>query len=111
MTFLMKKINAVAVAFSTQGPTVILIPVLPKPMTKSFTVTDSPTESDSIVPVLDLPMKISFPSRIMDQFRFERPIVPLFVIVAETPKPPFTVISINRSVIVRCRIAQSLFAS
>ena len=71
--------SAVAVAV----PAFTVIPVLPKPMTKSFTKIDSPTASVSMVLVFDFPMKISFPSNVIDQLTLERLATPMFVIVSD----------------------------
>jgi len=45
-----KNNRAVPVASADSVPAVTAIPVLPKPITKSFTVTESPAARDAIVP-------------------------------------------------------------
>jgi hypothetical protein len=80
-------------ALAEAVPAVTAIPVLPKPITKSFTVTDSPAASDAIVPDFVFPMKINDPSRSIDQSISVISVVPVFLMVAETPSPPLIVIS------------------
>ena len=50
-------------AHASAPPAVTVIPVLPKPITKSFTMNAPPATRDGIVSYFDFPMKTSFPSR------------------------------------------------
>ena len=82
---------AVPVLFATAGPAVTFIPVFPKPITKSLTVTFSPIANDGIILLFVLPRKMSFPSRLMDQLILVTFVAPMFFISAETPNPPLIV--------------------
>ncbi len=62
-----KNNRAVPDALADAVPAVAAIPVLPKPITKSFTVTSAPAARDAIVPDFVFPTKMSFPSRSMVQ--------------------------------------------
>ncbi len=87
-----KNTRTVPVAVASAASTCMVIPVFPKPRTKSLIVTDSPTPRESMVPDLVFPIKISFPSRFIVQSRSDRFIDPVFEMVAETPSPPFIMI-------------------
>jgi hypothetical protein len=84
--------RAVPVTVASSVPAVTWIFVFPNPTTKSFRVTSSPAARTSMVPAFSLPTKISFPSSDTLQSISVRSDAPVFLMVAETPRPPLMVI-------------------
>ena len=72
------------VAFTT-------ILVLPKPKTKvDLIVLSAPPAIAPMVAPVDLPRKMSDPSRVMVQAMWVRSVAPVLLMVPDTPSPPFT---------------------
>jgi len=86
-TFRTKNRRTVPVAVFDAVSAVTVMVGLPNPKTKLFTVCDSPA-AISTVPVLDFPMRISPPSRLMAHATPVASAVPVFFSSALMPSPP-----------------------
>jgi hypothetical protein len=83
-----KKRITVPVTVFCASPAVTSIVVFPKPKTRSFTVIDAPAARDAIISFCKRPMKIRPPVNLIFHWILVIVEEPVFLITAETPKPP-----------------------